>query len=98
MPAPAAEPCTLDSTIFGIRRTVVDEGVVMLQQLADHGRNGVGGGGGANGLQIAAGAERAAFALDHQHPDIVGRLDLGAELLQLFGDRKIDRVEGSWAD
>jgi hypothetical protein len=22
MPAPAAEPCTLDSTIFGIRRTV----------------------------------------------------------------------------
>ena len=30
MPAPAAEPCTLDSTIFGIRRRVVDEGVIVL--------------------------------------------------------------------
>ena len=60
-----------------------DEGVVMLQQFADHGRDGVGGRRGADGLQVAAGAERAAFAFDHQHPDFVRRLDLGAELLQL---------------
>ena len=66
----------------------------MLQQFADHGRDGVGGGRRANGLQIAAGAERAAFAFDHQHPDVVVGLDLGAELFELFGDRKIDRVEG----
>ena len=52
------------------------------------------GGGGADGLQIAAGAEGAAFALDHQHPDIVIGLDLGAELLELLRDRQIDRVEG----
>jgi hypothetical protein len=71
-----------------------DEGVVMLQQLADHGRDGVGGGGRPNSLQIAAGAEGAAFAFDHQHPDLVRRLDLRAELLELFRDRKIDRVEG----
>ena len=66
----------------------------MLQQFADHGRDGIGGGRGADGLQVAAGAERAAFAFDHQHPDLVGGLDLGAELLQLLRDRKIDRVEG----
>ena len=66
----------------------------MLQQFADHGRDGVGGGRSADGLQIAAGAEGAAFALDHQHPDIVVGLDLGGELFQLFRDRKIDRVEG----
>jgi hypothetical protein len=28
-------------------------------------------GGGTNGLQIAAGAERAALAFNHEHPDIV---------------------------
>ena len=39
---------------------------------------------GADGLQIAAGAEGAAFALDHQHPDVVIGLDLGAELLELL--------------
>ena len=66
----------------------------MLQQFADHGRDLVGSGRSADGLQIAAGAERAAFAFDHQHPDIVRRLDLRAELLELFRDRKIDRVEG----
>jgi hypothetical protein len=48
----------------------------------------------ANGLQIAAGREGAAFALDHQHPYIVVALDLGAELLELLRDRQIDRVEG----
>ena len=63
------------------------------QQFADHRRDIVGGGRSPNGLQIAAGAERAAFAFDHQHPDIVVRLDLGAELLQLPGDRKVDRIE-----
>ena len=88
MPAPAAEPCTLDSTIFGIRLTRLDEGVIVLQQFADHGCDGVGLGGGADGLQIAAGAEGAAFALDHQHPDVVIGLDLGAELFQLLRDRQ----------
>jgi len=42
-----------------------------------------------------AGAEGAAFAFDHQHPDFIRRLDLQAELLEFFRDRKIDRVEGS---
>ena len=65
----------------------------MLEQFADHGRDGVGRGSRADGLKIAAGAERAAFALDHQHPDIVRRLDLRRQLLELFRDRKIDRVE-----
>ena len=55
------------------------------------------GGGGADGLQIAAGAEGAAFAFDHQHADLVIGLDLGGELLQLSRDRKVDRVEGSGA-
>ena len=64
-----------------------------MQQFADHGRDGVGCRGRADGLQIAAGAEGAAFALDHQHADVVVGLDLGAELLQLFRDREIDRVE-----
>jgi hypothetical protein len=45
-------------------------------------------------LQIAAGAERAARSLDHQHANVVVGLDLRAELFQLFGDRKIDRIEG----
>ena len=31
MPAPAAEPCTLDSEIFGMRRIDLDEGVIVLQ-------------------------------------------------------------------
>ena len=74
-----------------------DEGMIMLQQFADDRGNIVGSRCRANGLQIAAGAERAAFALDHQHPDIIGRFDLRAELLQLFCDRKIDRVEGARA-
>ena len=65
----------------------------MLEQFADHGRDGVGGGRGTDGLQVAAGGERAAFALDHEHTDIVRRLDLRAELFELFGDRKVDRVE-----
>ena len=65
----------------------------MLQQFPDHGRDGIIGGGRANGLQIAAGREGAAFALDHQHPDIVVALDLGAELLELLRNRQIDRVE-----
>ena len=65
----------------------------MLQQLADHRRDGVSGRGSTNGLQIAAGAERAAFALDHQHLDIIGRLDIGAELFELFGDGKVDGIE-----
>ena len=43
---------------------------------------------GADGLQIAAGAEGAAFALDHQHADIVVGLDLRAELLELLRDRQ----------
>ncbi len=45
---------------------------------------GVRSGRSPNGLQIAAGAEGAAFALDHQHPDVVVGLDLGGELFQLF--------------
>ena len=65
----------------------------MLQQFANHRRDGVGSGGSANGLQITAGAECPAFAFDHQHPDVVRRLDLGTELLEFFRDRKIDRVE-----
>ena len=72
----------------------LDEGVIVLEQFADHGGDGVGLGGGADGLQVAAGAEGAAFALDHQHPDLVGGFDRGAELLQLLRDRKVDRVEG----
>ena len=65
----------------------------MLQQFADHRRDVVGRGRGADGPQIAAGAERAAFALDHKHPDVVGRFDFRGELLELFRDRKIDGVE-----
>jgi hypothetical protein len=65
----------------------------VLEQFADHGRDGTGGGGSANGLQVAAGAKRAAFAFDHQHPDVVGSLDLGAERLEFLGDRKVDRIE-----
>jgi hypothetical protein len=94
MPAPAAEPWTLESTIFGIRRTVSMKGVVVLQQLADHRRDGIVGCGGANRLQIAAGREGAAFALDDKHADIVVALDLRAELLELLRDRQIDRIEG----
>jgi hypothetical protein len=66
----------------------------VLQQLADHGRDGVVGGGRADGLQIAAGREGAAFALDDQHADSVVALDLRTELLELLCDRQIDRIEG----
>ncbi len=52
---------------------------------------------GPDGLQIAAGAERAADAFDHQHANIVIGLDLGAELLQLLRDRQVDGVEGGGA-
>ena len=72
----------------------LDEGVVVLQQLADHRRDGIVGGGGADGLQIAAGREGAAFTLDHQHTDIVVALDLRAELLELLRNRQIDGIEG----
>src|ERR1700722_6719551 len=65
------------------------------QQFADDRRDIVGGGRSPNGLQIAAGAERAAFTFDHQHSDVVVRLDLGAQLLQLPGGRKVDRVEAA---
>src|SRR6185437_7882708 len=70
-----------------------DEGVIVLQQLADHGRDRVAGGRSTDGLQIAARAEGTSFALDHQHPDLVGSLDFGAERLELLRDREIDRVE-----
>jgi len=43
---------------------------------------------------IAAGGERPAFALDHQHANIVIGLDFGAELLEFLGDRQVDRIEG----
>src|SRR6185437_3714224 len=43
---------------------------------------------------IVAIAPISAVALDHQHPDFIRRLDLGAELLQFFGDREVDRIEG----
>ena len=66
----------------------LDKGVIVLEQFADHGRDGVGFGGGPDGLQIAAGAEGAAFALDHQHPDVVIGLDLGAELFELLARSK----------
>ena len=69
--------------------------MIVLEQFADHRRDRVGLRGSADGLQIAAGAESAAFAFDHQHPDIVRGLDLGAELLELLCDRKIDRVEAA---
>lgn len=65
----------------------------MLQQLADDRGNGVGGGSRADGLKIPAGAERAAYALDHEHPYIVGRFDFRAKLLELLRDRKINGVE-----
>ena len=66
----------------------------MLQEFADDGRDGVGFRRSPNGLQISAGRESAAFALDYQHLDGVIGLDLGAELLQLLRDRKVDRIEG----
>ena len=52
--------------------------MVVFQQFADYGRDGVSGGCSSNGLQIAAGREGAAFALDDQHTDIVVALDLAA--------------------
>jgi hypothetical protein len=67
--------------------------VVVLQQLADHRRDGIVGGGCSNGLQIAAGREGAAFTLDDKHTDIVVALDLRAELLELLRDRQIDGIE-----
>ena len=66
----------------------------MLQQFSHHRRNEIGGSRRANGLQIAASGKRTAFALDHQHPDRVIALDLGAELLELLRDREVNRVEG----
>ena len=69
----------------------------MLQQFADHGRDGIGGGGRADGLQIAAGRECAAFALDDEHADIVVAFDFGGELLQFLRDGEIDGVEGARA-
>ena len=48
-----------------------DEGVIMLQQLADHGCDGAGRCRGPEGLKVAAGGERAAIAFDDQHPDFV---------------------------
>ena len=72
----------------------LDKGVVVLQQLSHHGRDGIVGGGCANGLQIAAGGEGAAFALDNKHADVVIALDLRAELLELLRDRQVDRIEG----
>ena len=68
--------------------------MIVLQQFTNHRRDIVGRGRRANGLQIAAGGEGAAFALDHQHPYRVIGLDLGAELLELLRDRQVDRVEG----
>ena len=56
----------------------------MLQQFADHGRDAVGRGRRADGLQIAAGTERAAFAFDYQHADVVIGLDVRAELSSFF--------------
>ena len=69
----------------------------MAQHLADDGRNGVGCRRRANGLQIAAGAEGAAFAFDHEHLDFVGGLDLGTQFLEFPGNGKIDGVEGRGA-
>jgi hypothetical protein len=63
------------------------------QHLADHRHDGVVGGGRSDGLQVAAGAEGAAFALDHQHLDVVRPFDIGAELCELFRNRQVDRVE-----
>ena len=94
-PPPEAQPCTLANTIFGIRRSVAMKAWSCCSNLVNHGCDSVGSSRCADDPQIPAGAEGAAFAFDHQHPDFIRRLDLQAELLELFGDRKIDRVEGS---
>jgi hypothetical protein len=70
-----------------------DEGVVMLQQLADDGRNRVVRCRRADRLQIAAGTEGSAFAFDDQHANVLRGFDLGAERFELLRDRQIDRVE-----
>ncbi len=64
-----------------------------MQQLADDGRDRVGCACCPKGLEVAAGAKRAAGAFDHEHFDVVRRLDLGRECLEPFCDRKVDRVE-----
>src|SRR6476646_5012894 len=78
----------------------------MLEQFADHRRDGVGFGGRPDGLEVASGTEGAAFAFDHQHANGVVRFNLQAELFEFPGDRKVDRVErgraikpdgGDWA-
>ena len=47
--------------------------------------------------RVAAGRERAAFAFDHEHADIVVALHFGGELLQLLRDGEIDGVERAGA-
>jgi hypothetical protein len=44
-------------------------------------------------VSAAAGAEGAAFALDHEHANGVGGLDSGAKLFEFLGDREVDRIE-----
>ncbi len=69
--------------------------MIVFEQFANHGRDVVGGGGGADSLQIAAGAECAALAFNHEHADVVVGLDLRTELFELLCNRKIDGVEGT---
>ena len=71
----------------------LDEGVIVLQQLADDRRHRAGFGRGTDRLQIAAGREGAAFAFEDHDPDVVGALDVGRELFELLRDRKVDRIE-----
>jgi hypothetical protein len=82
---------------LGYAPQACDEGMVVLQQLADDRRDGARFRSCADGLQIAPGAEGAAFALQHQHADAIVGFDLCGELLQLLGDREIDGVEGGRA-
>src|SRR3569833_1585849 len=74
-----------------------DEGVVVLQKLADNGGDGAGLCGGADGLQVAAGAKGPAFALQHQYPDALVRFDISHELFKSLDDSEIDRVKGCWS-
>jgi hypothetical protein len=63
----------------------------VFEQFPDHRRNAVGGSRRANGLQIAPGTERAAFALDYDHADIVVRFDFRAELFEFLAiERSIE--------
>jgi hypothetical protein len=71
----------------------LDKRVIVLEQFADDGGDVVGGSGGANRLQVAASGKRPADALDDKDTNFVIGFNFRAELLELPGDRKIDRVE-----